>query len=831
MLSNRKACRPALLAAWNLFSLGLPSADGAITNTWDGGASGGNWSLAANWNPAPGGVAPLPGNILRFPSGVSKLLTTNNFTAGVDFGGLLILDNYVLRGNSIDVSNFVSANGAISTSLSLDLGLLNDATVSASSQAILTGTKTLSLNGHLATFDVDGTINLKGPITGGGPNSALLKVGPGVLRLNGTNTLQGSIMVNEGQLFANGIVQSNVIVGADGFLGGTGRLGRASVAGTLHPGEGSPGTLSIVGSCSFGSSAVFALDLYGPLPGTGYGQLRCASLDLGLSILSVNRSPTYSPGAGTVFVIISNTSAAATSGTFAGLPNNAVFMSDGVRYQVSYTGGNGNDVVLKVLASPSVVRGPYLQTGTTNSMIVCWRSGTVSQGVVRFGTNLSVVNQMATEISAVSNHFVHVSNLAPNTKYFYSIGDASGPAAGGDSTYYFITSPAGPKAVRAWVIGDPGTTTPVQAAVRDAYESLAGTNVTDIWLMLGDNAYDSGTDAQYQSAIFDMYPELLRNTVVWSSIGNHETYNGLPTLPYFNIFDLPRMGEAGGVASGTEKYYSFDYANIHFVCLDAMTSDRSSNGPMCQWLRTDLANHTREWLIAFWHHPPYTKGTHDSDNFGVDHELIEMRQNAVPILEDYGVDLVLCGHSHVYERSYLLHGHYGYSGDFSAGMKVDPGSGRENETGSYRKSSSGLGAVYVVAGNAGQSGFGPLNHPAMFYSVSKPGSVVLDINGSRLDMRFLRDTGAVEDYFTILKVGGPGEIEALILNHFDGRKELRWNSEIGTKYQVQETLALAQPSSWSASSPVITAANGVSVWVTPFPETAPKKFYRVTKVP
>ncbi len=835
MAFDIKRRRSAFLALCCLLLLAAVSASGATTNTWDGGGPGGNWTLIANWDPAPGGVSPLPGNVLRFPPGVARLLTTNNFAAGTDFGGLLLADNYSLRGNSLDLSNILSAELASAPMVAMDIGLLNNLTVAVSSPTVLSLGGKLSLSNHLATFDVAGTVNMTGGINGAGTGSSVLKIGSGLLRLNGTNTLQGAIAVNNGTLAVNGFVQSNIVVGISGSLSGTGRVGRASLSGSLHPGDGVPGVLTVTGSCAFAASGVFNVDINGGGVGTGYGQLRCSgALELGSATLIVNRAPAYMPVAGTSFVIVSNTTSLATTGTFAGLPNNSIFGVDGVRYQIAYNGGSGNDVVLKVVSAPVVVRGPYLQTGTTNSVIVAWRTTPVSQGIVRFGTSVTSLNQTTTEPAAVSDHFVRLSNLAPNTQYFYSVGDASGALSGGNTNFYFITSPAAPKPVRAWVIGDPGTGTAVQSAVRDSYNSFAGTNRTDIWLMLGDNAYDSGTDAQYQAAVFDMYPEMLRNTVVWSAIGNHETYNGQTILPYFNIFNLPTAGEAGGLASGTEKYYSFDYANIHFVCLDAMTSDRSSNAPMCQWLRTDLANHTKDWLIAFWHHPPYTKGTHDSDNFSVDPELVEMRENAVPILESYGVDLVLCGHSHVYERSYLLHGHYGYSGSFSPSMKVDGGSGRENESGAYRKKTSGasanLGAVYVVAGNAGQTAPGPLNHPAMYYSVSKPGSVVLDINGPRLDARFLRETGAVEDYFTILKSGEAGNIQVVILNRLDGRRELTWNSQIGAAYQVQETLSVEHPT-WAASSPVITATNAVSTWITTAPETAPKKFYRVLKTP
>jgi hypothetical protein len=93
--------------------------------------------------------------------------------------------------------------------------------------------------------------------------------------------------------------------------------------------------------------------------------------------------------------------------------------------------------------------------------------------------------------------------------------------------------------------------------------------------------------------------------------------------------------------SGTERYYAFDHGNIHFICLDSQGSGRIATDPMLRWLAADLAATTQKWIIAFWHHPPYTKGSHDSDS---ELELIEMRENALSILEAGGADLVVTGH-------------------------------------------------------------------------------------------------------------------------------------------------------------------------------------------
>jgi acid phosphatase type 7 len=263
-----------------------------------------------------------------------------------------------------------------------------------------------------------------------------------------------------------------------------------------------------------------------------------------------------------------------------------------------------------------------------------------------------------------------------------------------------------------------------------------------------------------------MFPTMLRKTVFWSCLGNHETNQStafVDTYPYFDIYTLPTAGESGGVASGTEHYYSFDYGNIHFISLDSMTANRAvdnpatpqnEDGPMAAWLRNDLQSTTATWIIAFFHHPPYTKGSHNSDT---ESEHIQMRQNFLPILEAGGVDLVLGGHSHIYERSYLLDGHYGLSTTLTPAMKLNPGDGRPAGNGAYLKpladAGGHKGAVYNVAGSAGQvSGTQPdFPHPAHFISLSNLGSLVLDINGNRLDATFVRENGTTPDTYSIQK--------------------------------------------------------------------------------
>jgi acid phosphatase type 7 len=402
-----------------------------------------------------------------------------------------------------------------------------------------------------------------------------------------------------------------------------------------------------------------------------------------------------------------------------------------------------------------VVRGPYLQLGTPSSVVVRWRTDVATDSRVLRGPAPGSLASSVGSSTVTTEHEVQVSGLQPDTLYYYAVGTSNTVLAGNDTEHLFQTAPrpGTPVPTRIWVLGDSGTRTASQYAVRDAYYAATGTRHTDLWLMLGDNAYNDGTDAEFQGAVFDAYPTMLRKSVLWPCLGNHDTAQStayVDTYPYFQMFTLPKNGEAGGVASGTEHYYSFDFGNIHFICLDSMTANRATNGAMANWLRADLAFTTNDWVIAFWHHPPYSKGSHDSDT---DPILIQMRQNFLPILEAGGVDLALAGHSHSYERSFLIDGHYGTSTTLSSSMILDGGSGRDPSPYTKSVNVGHDGAVYAVAGSSGTTSGGPLNHPAMFLSLNLLGSLVVDVADNRMDVSFLDNTATVRDSFAIVKSG------------------------------------------------------------------------------
>ena len=155
------------------------------------------------------------------------------------------------------------------------------------------------------------------------------------------------------------------------------------------------------------------------------------------------------------------------------------------------------------------------------------------------------------------------------------------------------------------------------------------------------------------------------------------------------------MREGGGVASGKEEYYSFNHGNIHVVSLESYgyepgqgtTIFDTTTGAQIKWLRLDLAaaktNPAIVWVIVFTHYPPYSKGTHDSDT---DPDLINIRKQLVRVLDQYKVDLLITGHSHVYERSKLMKNYLGLSTEFNPAIHNAPPANNEPTPNYYYKS-------------------------------------------------------------------------------------------------------------------------------------------------
>ena len=154
-------------------------------------------------------------------------------------------------------------------------------------------------------------------------------------------------------------------------------------------------------------------------------------------------------------------------------------------------------------------------------------------------------------------------------------------------------------------------------------------------LTLGDNAYVSGTAAEFASCFAPTWGvELPR---LRPSPGNHDYGNGGAG----GAEPLGYLGYFGRLAGATPRaYYSFDLGQWHIVSLNS-NIDAAAGSVQELWLRDDLANTARKCVLAYWHHPVFT-----SSPRGDNPKMADVWR----ALSDFKVDIVLNGHEHNYER-------------------------------------------------------------------------------------------------------------------------------------------------------------------------------------
>ncbi|MES2777206.1 MAG: PKD domain-containing protein [Bacteroidota bacterium] len=453
------------------------------------------------------------------------------------------------------------------------------------------------------------------------------------------------------------------------------------------------------------------------------------------------------------------------------------------------------ELIANAPGSVLLTRGPYLQMGNGNAVTLRWRTDVATNSRIAVGTTQGTYPLVANNATVTTEHEVRITGLTPDTKYYYSFGSSTASIQSAASNYFMTAPPASAtRKIRIAAYGDCGrNSNGFQSGTLSSYLSQTGSNPAEIMLLLGDNAYDAGTDAEYTSNFFNAYSSsILKNHVLFPSPGNHDYANNSTrqndhNVPYYNIFTMPTAAECGGTASNTEAFYSYNWGNIHFLSLDSYGRENNATrlydtlGAQVTWIKNDLNANTSKWTIAYWHHPPYTMGSHNSDS---ETELVNMRQNFIRILERYGVDMIICGHSHDYERSYLLKNHFGNEASFSVGTHaVSSSSAKYNGTANscpYQTASGPVnhGTVYVVAGSAGADGGVQAGYPhnALPFSVDDGGMLYFEVEDNRLDAKFIRKDNVVADQFTIVKDAGKNTI----VNITSGQQTILTASWTGT---------------------------------------------------
>lgn len=352
--------------------------------------------------------------------------------------------------------------------------------------------------------------------------------------------------------------------------------------------------------------------------------------------------------------------------------------------------------------APSLTRGPYLQSTTRDSVIVVWQTDTAGDSFVEYGE--SDYGQSSGDAALVTTHVVTLTGLSAGATYQYQI--KTGGVILHQSTLATAPDPGGD--FDFGVFGDSGTGLPAQFGVAAQMLALQ----PDFLIHTGDVIYPGGQAEGYDPYFFAPYKDLLDHTPIFPTPGNHD-YITSNAAPYLDVFHLPSNN-----AAGTERYYSFDWGDAHFVALDSNQVYPAPDAAMLQWLDDDLAGSTAKWKFVFFHHAPYTSGPHGDDGY-----VLPVRDALGPIFEGRGVDIVFNGHDHDYERSMPRR-------DYAPDQP---------------------GVIYIVSGGGGASLYSVSPGPHTAFAASAHHAVQVRRFGCILSLRAIDIDGQVIDQIALAK--------------------------------------------------------------------------------
>jgi fibronectin-binding autotransporter adhesin len=385
---------------------------------WKGSVTGTNygsrdWSVTNNWAQNAG---PASGDVLVFSPYQTSLYTndsppiampvppqvTNDLASGTSLAGLVFTgSNYVLYGNPIAVTGSITNNTT-------------------------GGTNFFDLNVAVAgvlPLDVEpgGTFLMGAVIEGSGTVS---KVGGGLLIYDGdtADAFIGTVAVNNGTLEVDGSFTDGSFIVNGGTLDGNGIVSAVTVnsGGTLKPGD-SPGLLHVEGNLTMAPGAVFTAELDGPNPGSGYDQLQVFG-SVNLNGATLNLQPNFAASAGTAFLILLNNGGAIT-GTFAGLPEGAVFQAGGQYFTISYQAGFGNKNVVVTRVNPpgNLTR---IRSVPPTAVELFGTGGTNATYTILANTNLTTTNWIdigTAPANGAGSFFFYDSNTLVYPQRFYKL--------------------------------------------------------------------------------------------------------------------------------------------------------------------------------------------------------------------------------------------------------------------------------------------------------------------------------------------------------------------------------------------------------------------------
>ncbi len=357
--------------------------------------------------------------------------------------------------------------------------------------------------------------------------------------------------------------------------------------------------------------------------------------------------------------------------------------------------------IAQVDAAPRWIRLSWTQSPAT-SLTATWNDdGATGQAEIRtIGGTATAVPSTAVTTSVSDFDYTHAATftgLSPNTAYEYRVesqatwsawqATRTAPTAGECTPFTFVATGDSRGEDLGWGY--------MQSAQWSGVMSLMASENPLFVLHSGDYVRDGAEEEQWVDELSDL-SDIAALTPFFLAQGNHDDGPGEgPTAHYNMVFTYPTNNP-----DNTEDYFSLIMGNVQIICLSTHSFDMVDQ---INWMDAELTAQAGlvDWRVVFFHVPIWSSGSHGSNE-----DNTPRADLMLPVLESHGVDLVINGHDHHFERF-----HPSYGGHNAGARVVNPLPFDNNTRGEAD------GVSYIVAG-----GGGALLNPA--FAVSEAGSAV-----------------------------------------------------------------------------------------------------------
>lgn len=349
--------------------------------------------------------------------------------------------------------------------------------------------------------------------------------------------------------------------------------------------------------------------------------------------------------------------------------------------------------------------GPMVQMLTSDSFTLVWTLPAEPSAIVRVREGEQGTPREIAVRAVKGRYEAVVDGLKAATSYRYEI-ELPGTQSPVFAQDEVRTAPGRNSSFRFLAFGDSGMGNEDQKAlVPHMLKCDAG-----LVVHTGDLVYPDGKAGDYPAKFYGPYAALLRRAALYPIFGNHD-YDDYLGVPMLENFVLPRNGPQG---TTPERHYWFDFGDVRFVGIDNYESFEALRDQVAPWLDFVLGGAADRWKVVFFHHPVYTNSKHSPSG--------KILQTLVPLFDRHRVELVLCGHNHLYERSHPIRG-----GDI-----VAPGEG----------------TVYVTTGAGGAELYRIRETPSpymAFQNDREHSFTVVDVSPETMVLQQIGRTGQVLD--------------------------------------------------------------------------------------